>query len=50
MRDRSKDAYYSTDSYYGVKGIRKQSNGVVAAIVVLFVIFGGGSYFLLALK
>lgn len=52
MRDRSKDAnaFYADDSYYGIKGIQRQSNGVIAAIVILFVIFGGGSYFYVALK
>jgi DnaJ family protein C protein 4 len=39
MRDkaREKDAYYGPDSYYGIRGVRRQSNEVVAAIVCVSV-------------
>lgn len=34
MRDRSKyhDAHYGSDNYYGIKGVRRKSNGHVAAL------------------
>lgn len=51
MRDRSKDAnaFYPKDSYYGIKGIRRQSNGVIAALCLVIVILGFG-YFFFALQ
>jgi DnaJ family protein C protein 4 len=41
MRDRSKDkdAFYAQHSYYGIRGIPRQSNEIVALVVVLSVGF-----------
>ena len=52
MRDRKRDAdaFYPEDSYYGIKGIRRQSNGTVAIYLVLSVIIGCSLYFLFALQ
>jgi hypothetical protein len=51
MRDRSKDAdaFYNDDSYYGIKGVKRQSNAVVGVIVVSLVILGF-VYFFVALR
>lgn len=51
MRDRSKDAgaFYDKDSYYGIKGIRRQSNSTIVAIC-LVIIACGFVYFFAALK
>lgn len=47
MRDRSKDAgaFYPDDSYYGIKGIRRQTNGVIGSAVVVLVFLGFGYFF-----
>jgi len=47
MRDRSKDAsaFYPDDSYYGIKGIRRRSNGVVGTAVVVALFLGFGYFF-----
>lgn len=39
MRDKSRDtdAFYAKDSYYGIRGVRRQSNERVAAFVILSV-------------
>jgi len=44
MRDRTKDAnaFYPEDSYYGIRGIRRQSNGVIAALCGVVVLLGFG--------
>lgn len=51
MRDRSKDssAFYDQSSYYGIKGIRRQSNSVVVSIC-LVLIACGFFYFYAAFK
>lgn len=33
-RDRSQDVFYKNRPYYGIKGIKKQSNGTVAFVIV----------------
>lgn len=42
MRDRTKDAnaFYDEDSYYGVKGIRRQSNSTIVAICLVIMACG----------
>jgi hypothetical protein len=51
MRDRTKDAgaFYDSDAYYGIKGIRKKSNGTIAGVIVVSVTVGSIFYFIFSL-
>lgn len=40
MRDRSKDSFCDEDSYYGIHGIKRQSNSVIVAICLVLIACG----------
>ncbi|XP_043230377.1 dnaJ homolog subfamily C member 4-like [Amphibalanus amphitrite] len=40
MRDRSKDSEFSDKPYYGIRGVKRLSNGPIAVFCLLFMVLG----------
>lgn len=49
-RDKSKDKYYKDKPYYGIKGVKKVSNRIIAAGCVAFMVAGAIFHFIVVKK